>query len=151
MRQDDRARFDLALHRARPLAFAPGEFVGQESFMRASEIMSLASRPESAQGCRCWICAVASPDPDDSSLGSWAAAIWGWTPAPRPSRSHASGPTASTVDSSWPRPAVPAGPFDVVLLLETVLFFPDKRPCCAESPQRWTGWALRLHHGGGCP
>ena len=42
MRQDDRARFDRALHRARVSAYAPGEFVGQESFMTAGEIRALA-------------------------------------------------------------------------------------------------------------
>ena len=42
MRQDDRAPFDRALHRARVSAYAPGEFVGQESFMTAGEIRALA-------------------------------------------------------------------------------------------------------------
>ena len=42
MTQDDRARFDRALHRARSSAYAPGEFVGQESFMTAGEIRALA-------------------------------------------------------------------------------------------------------------
>ena len=42
MRQDDRAAFDRALHPARVAAYAPGEFVGQESFMTAGEIRALA-------------------------------------------------------------------------------------------------------------
>src|SRR6185295_14503548 len=42
MRQDDRAPFDRALHRARVRAYAPGDFVGQESFMTATEIRALA-------------------------------------------------------------------------------------------------------------
>src|SRR4051812_50018919 len=41
MRQDDRAPFDRALRRARRSAFAPGEFVDQESFMTAGEIREL--------------------------------------------------------------------------------------------------------------
>src|SRR4051794_16556701 len=44
MRQDDRAPFHRALHRARVSAFAPGEFVGQESLMTASELRGLAAR-----------------------------------------------------------------------------------------------------------
>src|SRR3954465_11975042 len=44
MRHDDRATFDRALHRARASAYAPGEFVGQESFMTAGEIRALAAR-----------------------------------------------------------------------------------------------------------
>ena len=38
MRQEDRAPFDRALHRARVSAYAAGQFVGQEGFMTASEI-----------------------------------------------------------------------------------------------------------------
>ncbi len=44
MRQDDRAPFDRALHGARASAYAPGEFVGQESFMTAGEIRALAAQ-----------------------------------------------------------------------------------------------------------
>ena len=44
MRQDDRAPFDRALRRARVSAYAPGEFVGQESFMTAGEIRALAAQ-----------------------------------------------------------------------------------------------------------
>src|SRR5215208_4547992 len=44
MRQDDRAPFDRALHRARMSAYAHGEFVGQEGFMTADEIRALAVR-----------------------------------------------------------------------------------------------------------
>src|SRR6478752_6060678 len=42
VKQDERVPFDQALERARLSAYAPGEFVGQESFMRAAEILSLA-------------------------------------------------------------------------------------------------------------
>ena len=42
MRQDNRVPFDRALRRARVSAYAPGEFVGQESFMTAGEIRGLA-------------------------------------------------------------------------------------------------------------
>src|SRR3954454_12886990 len=44
MRQDDRSPFHRALRRARTSAFAPGEFVGQESFMTAGEIRALGVR-----------------------------------------------------------------------------------------------------------
>jgi hypothetical protein len=42
MRQDERSVVDHALHGARVSAYAPGEFVGQESFMTAGEIRALA-------------------------------------------------------------------------------------------------------------
>ena len=41
MRQDDRARFDRGLRRARVSAYAPGAFVGQEGFTSAGEIRDL--------------------------------------------------------------------------------------------------------------
>ena len=44
MRQDDRTPFDRALRRAREVAYPPGEYAGQESFMTASEIRALAAR-----------------------------------------------------------------------------------------------------------
>ena len=63
MREDDRAAFDRALHRARVSAYAPGEFVGQESFMTAGEIRGLARQAGIGPGSRCWTCAAASPGP----------------------------------------------------------------------------------------
>ncbi len=44
MNQDDRAPFVRALQRARASAYAPGEFVEQESFMGAAEILDLAEQ-----------------------------------------------------------------------------------------------------------
>ena len=44
MRQDERTPYDPALRTARMAAYPPGEFVGQESFMRAGEILSMARR-----------------------------------------------------------------------------------------------------------
>src|SRR4051794_9903615 len=43
MKQDDRTPFVEALQRARAAAYAPGEFVEQESFMGAAEIRALAT------------------------------------------------------------------------------------------------------------
>ena len=51
MKQDERAPFDRALHRARLSAYLLGEFVGQEGFMRANEILALAVE---ARGRRRW-------------------------------------------------------------------------------------------------
>src|ERR1700744_4986379 len=44
MKQDERVPFVDALHRARVGAYPPGEFVEQESFMRAVEIRELAEQ-----------------------------------------------------------------------------------------------------------
>src|SRR3954469_7332109 len=63
MRQDDRARFDQALHRARLSAYAPGEFVGQESFMTAGEIRALAVQARVGPGVAVLdvCCGIAGP------------------------------------------------------------------------------------------
>src|SRR3954453_22902130 len=63
MRQDDRARFAQALHRARVSAYAPGEFVGQESFMTAGEIRALAMQAGIGPGVAVLdvCCGVAGP------------------------------------------------------------------------------------------
>ncbi len=63
MKQDERAPFVKALQRARVSAYAPGEFVGQESFMRAGEIRALALAAGIAPGV-CVLdlcCGVAGP------------------------------------------------------------------------------------------
>src|ERR687895_2833169 len=63
MNQDERASFDRALRRARASAYAPGEFVEQESFMRAAEIRALAGRAGIAPGVSVLdlCCGVAGP------------------------------------------------------------------------------------------
>jgi len=63
MRQDERTPFDQALERARLSAYAPGEFVGQESFMRAAEILELATKAGIGPGVSVLdlCCGVAGP------------------------------------------------------------------------------------------
>src|SRR3954463_15552882 len=63
MRQEDRAPFDRALHRARVAAYPSGEFVGQESFMTAGEIRALAVRAGIGPGVSVLdlCCGVAGP------------------------------------------------------------------------------------------
>ena len=63
MRQDDRAALDRALHGARVAAYAPGEFVGQESFMTAGEIRALAGQAGIGPGVAVLdlCCGIAAP------------------------------------------------------------------------------------------
>ena len=63
MNQDDRAPFVRALQRARAFAYAPGEFVEQESFMGAAEILDLAERAGVADGVSVLdlCCGIAGP------------------------------------------------------------------------------------------
>jgi SAM-dependent methyltransferase len=127
MRQDERAPFDRALHRARVAAYAPGEFVGQESFMTASEIRALAAaaRVGPAFTLLDVCCGIAGPG---RLLARELGCLYLGVDA-----------SASAVDIARERardlqcrfavaqvPPLPDGPFDVVLLLETMLAFADK-------------------------
>jgi SAM-dependent methyltransferase len=127
VRQDERAPFVEALRRAREAAYAPGEYVEQESFMRAGEIRALAERAGIAPGVSVLdlCCGVAGPgrflarELGCSYLGVDASAS-----AIAIARERAAGlPCRFEVGEV---PPLPAGTFDVVLLLETMLAFPDK-------------------------
>jgi SAM-dependent methyltransferase len=127
MRQDERTPFDRALHRARVAAYPPGEFAGQESFMSASEILSLAARAGIGPGTRVLdlCCGVAGPGRlITRELGCTYLGVDGSASAIELARARAADlPCRFEVSSI---PPVPAGRFDVVLLLETLLAFPDK-------------------------
>ena len=127
MRQDDRAAFDRALRRARVSAYAPGEFAGQESFMTAGEIRALASQaaigPEVAVLDLC--CGVAGPGRlITEELGCDYLGVDAATSAVAVAQERANGLPCRFVTAEVP--PVPAGAFDVVLLLETMLAFEDK-------------------------
>lgn len=127
MRQDERTRYDRALRRARSAAFAPGEFVGQESFMRAGEIRSLARRAGIEPGVSVLdlCCGVAGPGRFITShLGCSYLGVDMSPGAIRLARARATGLSCRFVVGEVP--PVPTGPFDVVLLLETMLAFSDK-------------------------
>jgi SAM-dependent methyltransferase len=127
MRQDERAPFDIALAPARKSAYTPGEFVGQESFMRASDILSLAVQAGVGPGASVLdlCCGVAGPGRlvtrrlgcDYLGVDSSASAV-----DIARQRSDGLGCRFEVADV----PPLPDGPFDVVLLLETMLAFPDK-------------------------
>lgn len=127
MRQDERAPFVEALERARVAAFAPGEFVGQESFMRASEIRALARRAaitsESAVLDLC--CGIAGPG--RLIAAEFACGYLGvdLSPSAIAIARELAGDLPCRFEVSQ-IPPLPAGRFDVVLLLETMLAFADK-------------------------
>ncbi len=127
MRQDDRGTFDQALHRARVSAYAPGEFVGQESFMSAGEIRALAVQAGIGPGVTVLdlCCGIAGPGRFlTRELGCAYLGVDASASAVAIAREHAGDlPCRFAVAQI---PPVPAGSFDVVLLLETVLAFADK-------------------------
>jgi SAM-dependent methyltransferase len=127
VRQDDRGPFVQALRRAREGAYEPGEYVEQESFMRASEIRALAERAGVAPGVSVLdlCCGVAGP-------GRFLTRELGCEYVGVDSSSSAVGIARALARSLPCRfdvahvPPLPPGTFDVVLLLETMLAFPDK-------------------------
>jgi SAM-dependent methyltransferase len=127
MRQDDRAPFDRALHDARVAAYAPGEFVGQESFMTAGEIRGLAVRAAIGPGVAVLdvCCGIAGPGRFlTRELGCDYLGVDASASAVAIARERAGGlPCRFAVARV---PPLPTGSFDAVLLLETMLAFPDK-------------------------
>jgi SAM-dependent methyltransferase len=127
VKQDERAPFVRALQRARESAYAPGEFVEQESFMSATEIRALASVAGIAPGASVLdlCCGVAGPGRFITresgciylgvDLSSSALEIARERAGELPCRFEVSR-----------IPPIPPGPFDVVLLLETMLAFREK-------------------------
>jgi SAM-dependent methyltransferase len=151
VRQDERAPFVQALGRAREAAYAPGEYVEQESLMRAGEIRALAERAGIAPGVSVLdlCCGVAGP-------GRFLARELGCSYLGVDS-------SASAIDIARVRarglpcrfevaevPPLPPGAFDVVLLLETMLAFPQKEPLLQGIARALTGggrFAFTLEEG----
>ena len=125
MRQDERAPFDRALRCAREAAYGSGEYVGQESFMTAGEILALAVRAGVRPGVAVLdlCCGVAGPgrylarqlDCDYLGVDSSASAVAIARERARDLRFEVGHV-----------PPLPAGTVDVVLLFETMLAFEEK-------------------------
>jgi SAM-dependent methyltransferase len=128
VRQDERAPFVLALERARASAYPPGEFVEQESFMRASEIRALACQAGVVGGVSVLdlCCGIAGPGRFITrQLGCRYVGVDLSSSAIEIARERGGDlPCRFEVSRI---PPVPQGPFDVVLLLETMLAFPQKK------------------------
>jgi SAM-dependent methyltransferase len=127
MRQADRAPFDRALHGARVAAYAAGEFVGQESFMTAGEIRALAVQAGIGPGVAVLdlCCGVAGPGRFlTRELGCAYLGVDASASAVAIGRDRASDLPCRFATAQVP--PLPAGSFDVVLLLETMLAFEDK-------------------------
>ena len=127
MRQDERTRYDQALRTARLAAYAPGEFIEQESFMRAGEIRSLARRARIGPGVSVLdlCCGVAGPGRlITAELGCTYLGVDLDPRAVELARARATGLSCRFAVREVP--PVPSGPFDVVLLLETMLAFAEK-------------------------
>jgi SAM-dependent methyltransferase len=137
-----RADVDAVLHDARVAAHQPGQFVGQESFMTADAILALARTARVDAGMRVLDVCCGTGGPGRHIARTFGCAYSGVDA------------DAEAVALAWERaaglpctysvntvPPLPVGTFDVVLLLETVLAFPDKRALAAAV-------AAALHPGG---
>ena len=122
-----RWRFDPALDRARVAAYAPGEFVGQEGFMTAAEISALAARAGVGPGVAVLDVCCGTGGPGrfvTRELGCGYLGVDESALAVALARERTNGlPCRFAVA---PVPPLPAGAFDVVLLLEAMLAFADK-------------------------
>jgi SAM-dependent methyltransferase len=133
VRQDERAPFVEALQRARSSAYAPGEFIEQEGFMRAGEIRALAELAGVAPGATVLdlCCGIGGP-------GRFITRELGCTYLGVDLSSSAIGIARERAGELPCRfevariPPIPRGSFDVVLLLETMLAFPNKQQLLQE-------------------
>ena len=123
-----------ALERARAAAFPAGEYVGQESFMRAAEVRRLTR--QARVGCGVSVldlcCGVAGP-------GRMITAESGcrYLGLDRSARALAAarqqaGKLPCRFEQAHLPPLPPEGRFEVVFLLETMLAFPDKDALAGE-------------------
>lgn len=139
MRQDDRAPFVRALEHGRVAAYAPGEFIEQESFMGATEILGLARRAGVAPAASVLdlCCGVGGPGRFITrELGCTYLGVDFSSSAIEIARQRA-GELPCRFEVSRV-PPMPRGRFDVVLLFETMLAFPEKGPLLREVSRALT-------------
>jgi SAM-dependent methyltransferase len=121
------------LYGARVAAYDPGEFVEQESFMRAAEILELAQRAGigPAVSVLDLCCGIGGPGRFITrELGCDYLGIDYSADAIDIARRRAG--DLSCRFEVGRVPPIPAGPFDVVILLETLLAFAEKEPLLRE-------------------
>lgn len=133
MNQDDRRSLVEALQPAQQAIFGPGEYVGQESFLRASEIRVLAERAGIQAGVSVLdlCCGVAGPGRYlTRELGCDYLGVDSSEDAIAIAAERARGlPCRFEVARV---PPLPPCSFDAVLLLETMLAFRDKQALLEE-------------------
>lgn len=135
MLQDDRAPFVSGLHRARVAAYPAGEYVGQESFMRAGEIGRLARRAGIGPGLDVLdlCCGTAGPGQMiTAELGCRYVGVDYSASALALARAAAGELPCRFAQARVPPLPLPAAACDVVVLLETMLAFRDKDELLAE-------------------
>jgi SAM-dependent methyltransferase len=131
VRQDDRRPFVEALRRAREVAYGPGEYVEQESFMAATEIRTLGERAGIAPGVSVLDLCCGIAGPGRFLTHEFGCSYLGLDSSPGAveiARSRALDRGLSCRFEVAEIPPLPHGGWEVVLLLETMLAFRDKEP-----------------------
>jgi SAM-dependent methyltransferase len=127
-----RGALATALEPAKLAAFPPGEFVGQEGFMTAREIRRLAHRagigPDDSVLDLC--CGVGGPGRLVAAESRCRYLGLDRDPLAVAAARRATGDLRCRFDVAGV-PPLPPGPYDVVLLLETLLAFRHKEPLLA--------------------
>jgi SAM-dependent methyltransferase len=133
MKQDERIPFVDALHGARLAAYPPGEFVEQESFMRASEIRAMADQAGIVPGTSMLdlCCGIAGPGRFITRERGCAYLGVDYSASAIGLARQRAGDLPCQFEVSR-IPPIPSGPFDVVMLLETMLALPEKTPLFQE-------------------
>jgi ubiquinone/menaquinone biosynthesis C-methylase UbiE len=133
VRRDQRASLAPALEQARAAAFPPGEYVGQESFMRASEIRMLAHQARIGPGVSVLdlCCGVAGPGRMITAESGCCYLGADHSGSALAAAQERAGNLPCRFEQAH-LPPLPKGRFEVVFLLETMLAFPGKEALVSE-------------------
>jgi ubiquinone/menaquinone biosynthesis C-methylase UbiE len=121
------------LEQARATAFPAGEYVGQESFMRASEVRTLAHRARVGPGVSVLdlCCGVAGPGRMITAESGCHYLGVDYSASALATAQELAGNLPCRFEQAH-LPPLPEGRFEVVLLLETMLAFPDQQALVGE-------------------
>ena len=116
-----------ALERARATAYPAGEYVGQESFMRAAEVRRLAHQAQVGPGVSVLdlCCGVAGPGRMITTESRCHYLGVDHSASALATARQLAGNLSCRFEQAH-LPPLPEGRFEVVFLLETMLAFPDK-------------------------
>jgi SAM-dependent methyltransferase len=122
-----------ALERARATAYPAGEYVGQESFMRAAEVRRLAHQARVGPGVSVLdlCCGVAGPGRMITAESGCHYLGVDQSASALATARQLAGKLSCHFEQAH-LPPLPEGRFEVVFLLETMLAFPDKDALIAE-------------------
>jgi SAM-dependent methyltransferase len=128
LRQDERAPLLTALEQARATGYPAEEYVGQESFMRATEVRALADQARVGPGISVLdlCCGTAGPGRMITAESGCDYLGVDYSASALATAKERAGNLPCRFEQAR-IPPLPPGRFEVVLLLETMLAFADKK------------------------